>query len=57
MNLPMPYFMTNPDWYRFDEKKFRYELTEKAPEAAVKSYIDFYEKVDYQNFVSYTLED
>ena len=37
-----PYFMTNKEWYTFNEEKFRYELTDKAPEKAIESYNEFY---------------
>lgn len=37
-----PYFMENPKWYRFNEKEWKYELTDEAPEKAVESYKEFY---------------
>lgn len=43
MTQERPYFMTNPEWYKFDEEEFRYVLTDKAPRKAVKSYKEFYE--------------
>ena len=46
MKIPEPYFMSNEDWYFFDEDEWRYKLTEKAPEKAMKSYEEFYEKLD-----------
>lgn len=49
MTLSKPYFMRNTDWYKFDEEKFKYVLTDKAPKNAVESYNEFYEKVEYQN--------
>lgn len=42
MTLNKPYFMNNKDWYYFDEKKFRYILTDKAPNEAIKSYGEYY---------------
>lgn len=36
-----PYFMTNPSWYRFNDEKGEVELTEDAPEEAVKSFQEF----------------
>ncbi len=42
-NTKEPYFMTNPEWYTFDEEQFKYVLTEKAPKKAVESYKTFYE--------------
>ena len=38
MKIPEPYFMSNEDWYFFDEDEWRYKLTGKAPEKAIKSY-------------------
>lgn len=38
----IPYFLTNTDWYYFDEDEFRYVLTEKATDNARKSYDEFY---------------
>ena len=37
-----PYFMTNEDWYYYDEDASCYKLKEGAPEEAVKSYEEFY---------------
>ncbi len=44
MIINQPYFMENKDWYCFDEKDFRLKLTEKAPQKAVESYREFYQK-------------
>lgn len=49
MRTAEPYFMTNEDWYTFDEKEFKYILTEKAPEEAIKSYEEFYNLLDSIN--------
>lgn len=38
-----PYFMSNSEWYYFDSEKWRYVLTDKAPEKARESYAEFYE--------------
>ena len=38
-----PYFMTNPEWYRYDFDTFSIVLTDKAPPEAVKSYEEFQE--------------
>ena len=41
----IPYFLTNPKWYRelsLEDHDRGYELTEEAPPEAVKSYEDFY---------------
>ena len=29
--MERPFFMSNPEWYYFDEEEFKYKLTEKAP--------------------------
>ena len=42
--IERPYFMSNPEWYYFDEEEFKYKLTEKAPKKAVKSYNEVYEE-------------
>ena len=46
MKIPEPYFMTNEEWFFFDEDEWCYKLTEKAPEKAIESYEEFYEKLD-----------
>lgn len=42
MTVEQPYFMTNKEWYYFDEDEFCYKLTEAAPEKAKQSYDEFY---------------
>ena len=44
----LPYFMSNKKWYRFDEEKYRYVLTEDAPPEAIESYKKFYEMLESQ---------
>ena len=46
MQTEKPYFMNDPNWFYFDEKEFKYKLTEKATEKARKSYEDFYKSVE-----------
>ena len=46
MTTEKPYFMTNKDWYYFDEKDFCYKMTEKATEQAKQSYKEFYELLE-----------
>lgn len=46
MMITEPYFLTNEDWYYFDEKECRYFLTDEAPEKARKSYVDYYQAVE-----------
>lgn len=40
--IPIPYFLTNKEWYYCDELGI-YKLTDKAPPEAVKSYNKYYE--------------
>lgn len=51
-----PYFLTNPKWYRFNEKKWIYELTDEAPEEARKSYKEFYNDVEIVNGVEMVID-
>lgn len=44
----MPYFMTNEEWYKFDEVQFKYVLTDKAPQEAIDSYNEFYKGLETQ---------
>ena len=37
-----PYFMTNEEWFYFDEKEWVYKLTPEATEKAKQSYKEFY---------------
>ena len=41
-----PYFLSNKDWYYYDEEEFCYKLTDKATKEAIKSYKEFYELLD-----------
>lgn len=45
-DIEMPYFMTNEEWYYYDEKKEIYKLTDKATEKAKQSYIEYYSEND-----------
>ena len=42
MQVEKPFFMNNTEWYYFDEKEFKYKLTDKATDKAKKSYEEFY---------------
>lgn len=42
MELDMPYFMKNKDWYYFDPEDWMYKLTDQATEKARESYNQFY---------------
>lgn len=41
----MPYFMTNINWYYYDEKEEIFKLTDKAPKEAIESYKEFYKEL------------
>ena len=41
-----PYFLSNKDWFYYDEEEFCYNLTDKATKEAIKSYNEFYELLD-----------
>lgn len=41
-----PLFMSNPNWFYFDEDEWCYKLTDDAPPEAVQSYKDFYRLLD-----------
>lgn len=49
MRIGKPYFMKNEKWYYFDEKAFRYKLTDKAPKKAIESYKEWYEDIIYED--------
>lgn len=40
--LDEPLFLSNPEWYYYDTIEHKYKLTNKATEAAKKSYEEFY---------------
>lgn len=43
--MPLPYFLTNKEWYEevsLEESDRGFILTDKAPPEAVKSYEEFY---------------
>lgn len=50
----MPYFMSNPEWYTEVEDGYDpetdtdrgYRLTDKAPQEAIDSYNEFYERLE-----------
>ena len=46
MELPIPYFMKNVEWYEFSEKELKYILTPEAPPKAVESYKEFYKLLE-----------
>lgn len=46
MTLDEPYFMTNKDWFYFDDAEWCYKLTDKAPEKARESYNQFYDELN-----------
>lgn len=44
--VQIPIFLSNEDWYYFDESEFKYKLTDKATPEAIKSYNEFYSEAD-----------
>lgn len=46
MYVEQPYFLTNKEWYYFDEEEFKYKLTDKATDKAKESYKKFYEEIE-----------
>lgn len=40
--IEKPYFLTNKEWYKYDEKTKKYVLTDIAPKKAIESYNEFY---------------
>lgn len=42
----LPYFMTNDDWFYFDEAEWKYKLTQNAPQEAVDSYNEHYKLLE-----------
>lgn len=45
MTIEKPFFMTNKEWFYFDEKNMKYFLTKRAPKKAKESYVEFYSSV------------
>ena len=43
--LDRPYFMENKEWHYWDEKEWKYKLTDKASKEAIDSYKEFYKEV------------
>ena len=41
-----PYFLSNKDWFYYDEEEFCYKLTDKATKEAIKSYEEYYNNFD-----------
>lgn len=46
MMINKPYFMSNKDWYYFDEIECTYKLTEQAPKKAQESYHEYYKQLE-----------
>ena len=44
-----PYFLSNKEWYCYDEEEFCYKLTDKATKEAIKSYEEFYNNFTKDN--------
>ena len=39
-------FLQNKEWYYFDEKEWKYKLTDKAPQKAIENYKEFYNLIE-----------
>lgn len=48
-----PYFMTNKEWFYYDNNLSKYVLTNKAPKKAIDSYNKWYEEF----LIQYDIED
>ncbi len=46
MDYEVPYFITNDEWYYYDEEEEIYKLTDKAPKEAIESYEEYYSEND-----------
>ena len=44
-----PYFLTNREWYYFDEKEWCFKLTDKASPKAKESYEEFYKELEEEH--------
>lgn len=49
ITLEKPLFLTNEDWFYFDEDEMMYKLTDKATEEAKKSYEAYYKMLEDNN--------
>lgn len=49
MTQERPYFLNNKDWFYFDEKEWKYKLTDKATNEAKESYKRFYDEFKKEN--------
>lgn len=45
-DIGVPYFITNEEWYYYDDEEGIYKLTDKATEKAKESYEEFYKEDD-----------
>ena len=39
-------FLKNKEWYYWDNKEWKYKLTDKAPKEAIENYKKFYEFIE-----------
>ena len=46
VDIQVPYFIENEEWYYYDERDEIYKLTDKATKEAIKSYEEFYKELD-----------
>lgn len=45
MQLNKPYFMTNDEWYTYDDVELDFQLTDKAPPEAIESYNEYMKSI------------
>jgi hypothetical protein len=46
-----PYFLSDKEWYYYDEEELCYKLTDKATKEAIKSYEEFYNNFNDMYFL------
>ena len=46
-----PYFMTNEEWYYYDEEEGILKLTDKATSEAINSYKKFYKSLNESYYI------
>lgn len=54
--IEKPYFLTNVKWFVFNEEKWKYELTDEAPEKARISYAEFYNDIEIVDGVEMVID-
>lgn len=57
MDKETPYFMTNDNWYYYDEIEEKYKLTLEAPKDAIKDYKIYCWEIIYDSYIMYGMRD